>query len=872
MTTSRLYNVRDLFWKMESGGTGYLTNANNELPSRDNFIGYNTSIAASGSPYEDDYIKFHGTDTNQKYHFRSTHEKIVPTDLSVNMHASNIDAKIYVNDIEVGTIGSFGDVPETILTNFQLTSAQRSGVLKNRHQPYYDFFSIESLNSPVGSGGSLVGGLTLDSIVPGALSGGDNNGTISVTNTVTPSTGIYNGENFTIKMTLNNLANSTINSTIVQDVPNITLSTNPAYPFDLVYVSSNPVATTINDQYWAWPFWSMASGESRTYDLTLQISETGVPIAENQSTVFETKVARYVSQLVKFDTITDYSGGTSNPSAIYGFELELSNLDNKTYENYISDPGGISTTRLYPTGVFTNNSIWKNHNEAAISVDSINVATTGVDSNNAFIYALDEAGLHNTLPSGYLSLGFDTSNLLNQDSTVTRATLSCNLSLPESSSISNYRDVIDFINIPKADRDLLLPTSFLWGKSNIVEQSGFLTYTNDLSFMDLDLLTNPALSGDASSRRHAYIKSFNNLELGLVGVPTSTRLSAVHIDLEYYPSNNISLLINGIETVQNNESLFLHGHDVFPSTYDYDTGEYIGLWFVEEYNFPQTFYISGGPNTTETTLYTFGAYNINNNLTLSMSGIVTQEENNRPLFIWGHDIASSFNNVFNGEFDDIFDDIYGSGYVFPLTITGQETITSTIPLTLTGLIPGTGINNLDLRIKGSNEPEISSVSQLFLKSYDFDPIDSIPMFIENGAINDSYDQLKLVIGNSISSFNDLNIFIKNDVTEINEGRRLFMKSSYYYRDNDSLNLHIERNQDSIAHVQTMYLKATEEDNYELPLIIKGVFVANSLYEEYLTEEYIGVWFIDDSDYTFTMYISGNPVNTTVTQDLFTTGF
>lgn len=833
MATSRIYNVRDAFWLMPSSSNGYLTDSSNNLSVQDNFIGYDTDTVGSGSPYEDNYILFHGTGQNQHYYFRTDDDPIVPTSIAVNMHASNIQSKLYVNDVEVGDIGTFGDTPETIFTNLNLTSDIRKEVLRNRNEVKYNTFSITSEVAPVSTGiiSGTVYGLVLDSVGPGALSGGDDDGVIAVTSTTTPSSGIYDGEEFTLRMTIDNNSGGPLTSTTVGALPNIALSKNPAYPFDLVYVSSNPVASTVNDEYWEWGSWSMGIGESRTWDLTLQIHGTGIPPAtspENQSTQFELQGGQYVSQLMYFDTDSAASGGTQDytyNTAIYGFELDLENTDDGTYNNYINDA---NISSLYMTLESASNSHceWKTDAEAAIDYTVIDVPPTGVNADTNYLYL---NSYNQSTPSGYLELGFASNIINDSDLGVTRAILQTNISFPPSSTQGNYRDYFDILGDNGTE-------VFLWGNGEIVENSGFLTYTNDLFFTDGDLFASN--SGDTSSRNNATLANFENLNIKYVGLPSGTQLSAVSLEVEHYPSNVTNLFVEGVAAV----------------TSGITNMQILGALETAS----MTVYMSGNPPY--------------NNFDLVMPNVISSSNANATMFTHGHEEINSLSDVYSDVYDDIFSDVFGSGTLFTMYMYGIGSGTTYSSMFIQGLDPPEASGTTTLRVKGNTESDVIGQNNLFLKSYDYDPDSSIPLFINNGGENSSYKSVNLLIGNTLPSYTDLSLYIQNDTSDIDSSVNMFIKPSFYYNFNDSLNLHINRDNDGIHHELYMHIEAPLLASSTIPTtaFIKGTYLLNEN-DFYHPSSYAGAWGLDEVIYPLYMVISGHHYPNSDT-DLFIGGY
>ena len=868
MSSSRLYNVRDIFWEMPSGSNGYLTDSTGQLSTRDNFIGYNTETVGSGSPYEDDHILFHGTGLNLKYNFRITSDPIIPEYVNINMHASNIESKLFINNIEIGNIGNFGNDPETIYSTFLLSNKKRKNVLNSRNYLNYDTWYINSINAPIETNpaSGKVYGLVLDSIVPGGLGGGDNDGVISVTSTTTPSSGIYDGENFVIRMTINNLTALGTTSTGNGAVPNISLSTNPAYPFDLVYVSSNPVAGTINSDYWEWGSWSLGGFQSQTWDLTLKIHGTGIPPAispENQSTEFEMQGGQYVSQLMYFDTdsIPSGVGEVYNPTAIYGFEIDIEHTNNETFVNYISDPGSINSIQCELNSLRSHHSVWKDDDGTTSSLSSINQLPSGLNANDNYIY-LEK--FNKVEPTGYLQLGFK-SNYSDQPSVVTRAILTTNMSFPYSGSLGNYRDRFG-ISGYNSER------TFLWGNGEIVENSGFVTYTNDLYFIDLSLIN--ISGGHTTSRKYATLNNFEDFSISYIGLPSGTQLSSALVELEVYPFDSNNLFTTGIDTINESSDLFVHGFDTVGSLIDdFAASDYIGLWGIDINDIVFSIYISGHETShNNQSLYINGFDDFFSNKNLYTSGY--EEINNLPsiftLNISGHE------NIFDSL--DIYISSSPINTELSLYTFGITSIFKNYPLFISGLDSPDASGTTDLRIKGNTELDLIGKTNLFVKQYDFDPEDSIPLFIKNIGQDSSYKSLNLIIGNTLPSYNNLNLYIKNSNEEINSGTTMFIKPSYYYSLDNSLNLHIQRDFEGIPHGATMFIQSPTSASSDIStMYVKGVYSVSSLFgesfDDFSISDYIGLWGVDEEDFNvgFSIFISGSHTPNYDTY-LYTNGF
>lgn len=695
----RLYNVRDLHWLSPNN----VRNSGNTPSSKTTFVGYDTGVAQTGVTYRENRIVFSGSSTEIQYPFRLTSDFLVPTHIKVKMHAANIDAKLYIDDLEIGDVWSFSNIQEVQETILPLSDYHLERILKYRFVPDYENYRIECVNDPSAVGSGL------------------------------------------------------------------------------------------------------------------------------------------------------------EPVSVYGFEVSLSGTD--TYQNYVTNNLS-SNTKLLPTGVFSTNVYWKNHDNSNLNVERFNSSPTGIGVNSTYIEAQNEPTIHNSLPSGFLSVLFSSNST--ETIGVNRALLSFNMSLPVSGSKGNYRDKIDVygksrtynysfnslinddwlnelvIGSEESEPDVpsgLHPLSSpLWGYSNIVENSGFLTYNIDLVFTDPEKYLTPSNSGNTSSRKYAHLAAFKDLELKFVGVPSGAQLSAMELTLETQTANTLNLFmpsayihdesldsfISGKSSSSSFTDMLTIGHANISTIENFYSDEYFGVWGIDES--PQ-------------------------------------------LYIYGKDLAVNDTDLFlkTNEYINSSVTLYSIGAI-------PETNNSDMDLFIEGLTPSTTNNSLSLVIKSSANTSIFALSNLFIKSLDYDPNVYIPLYVSS-IDSDSIDSsMNLFVGNNIDSSFELNLFLANYNQEIFGSKKLFLKGARNYVYNDSMNLYIARDSEGLSATSTLFIKTVDGSNSTSPLFVYGAYYAASDLDEYSVDDYAGVWMIDFNLNYLTMTISGIDSEQNKYSDLFISGF
>lgn len=733
---SRLYNVRDLHWISPNN----VRNSGNVPSSKTTFVGFDTDVAQTGLVYRENRVVFSGSEAGLNYYFRPTSTFYVPTHVKVKMHASNITAKLYIDDLEIGDVGSYSNIQEVKETVIALGPVQVRKILDHRLYPKYENYSVECVGTP-----------------------------------------------------------------------------------DLV--------------------------------------------------------------------------GSSNPVAVYGIELSL--IGTGTYQNYISNTV-YSPIKLLPTGVFTTNVSWKNHDNSFLNVERFNSSPTGVNVNSTYVQAQNEPLIHEGLPSGFLSVMFDSNT--NQTVNVNRAILSFNMSLPVSGSRGNYRDKIDvygksrtysygfeslindeFINPvggggpgsepigsepssePYSNPTGLHPfSSILWGHTDIIENSGFINYNVDLVFLDPERLLNPVNSGNTSSRKFAHLAAMQDLELKFVGVPSGAQLSAMELTLETQNTNSANLFVDGVykenkqadlvvigapqkitsftdlltsasSSINNSKNLFtksayvinqdlnLYNFGVFKINNgfpEYDSGEFEGAWGLED-NIPQ--------------LYVLGHETENNNVNLFLK-TAERDENNLNLYLGSKINSSSSADLFINSFAR-------QNSNFNLFVSGSESANSLMNLFIRGSIPNKVSESVNMVIRSSLNNSLFVSNNLFLKSIDYDNNNYMPLFLSNNNTDSYHDSLNLFIGQKQNALNTVPLYVFNSSKTLNSAKKLFLKGANNYKTNASMDLYISRDYEALGHSLTMFMSTVDGINSSTPLVIKSANIKNS--NDYDAGEYDGAWMLSD---------------------------
>ena len=767
---NRLYNVRDLHWFNPSN----IRNSGNIPSSKTNFLGWDTGVALTGVTYRENRVVFSGSEAGLRYAFRPTSTFNIPTHVKVKMHASNIQAKLYIEDLEIGDIGSFNNNPEVKESTIALQPYHLEKILSYRLFPSYENYSIECVNQP-----------------------------------------------------------------------------------NLVIGSSNPVA-------------------------------------------------------------------------VYGFEVSL--IGTGTYQNYISNTIS-SPIRLLPTGVTRTNVHWKNHDNSGLNVERFNSSPTGVNVNSSFIEAQNEPTLvsdwRNTMPSGFLSVFFNSNN--NQTVNVNRARVSFNMSLPVSGSRGNFRDKIDiygrsrtfnysfnsllnndWLNIPEPgseESDPPTPTGLhplvgsCWGYSDIIENSGFVTYNVDLAFTDPERILTPTNSSNASSRKYAHLAAFQNMELMFVGVPSGARLSAMELILETKDSNNLDLFISSYPKQNNNITAYIDGNtpkqtgftDLYTAQIsNFNTGYPCGI-VLDEKNDPvldsfSNYIVSGDEECDNknlkfsvvgheesflsTNLYLQGVFKVNNGFPEfeggEYEGAWALEDNIPPFTIIGHESL----NLQTTLFLKVPEPINSSIGLHTIGVL-PTLINSNMNLFVRGLDPPTINNSIPFVVRSTAEAGLFAISDLFLQAFNYNPDNSMPLYITNSTADKAISTMNLFIGNDIRKSDSLQLFVSNNNQQINNFKRLFLKASNTYTYNSNMNLFIQRDFEGLTSSLNMFLKTVDGDSIGTNLYIPSAYKIPNIFtnqNDYNVNNLISLWMFDFSNYYLSMFTIGSDINPNSNSDLFISGF
>lgn len=737
---TRLFNVRDIHWDSSIN----VRSSGNIPSSKTNFVGFDTSVAQTGVSFRENRIAFSGSEPGLKYSFRPTSTFNIPTHIKVRMHASNIQTKLYIDDLEIGDITSFSNLPEVKERTIVLPPYIVEKILSYRLFPNYENYSIQCVGTP-----NLV--------------------------------------------------------------------------------------------------------------------------------------------------------GSSNPVAIYGFEVSL--IGTGTYQNFISNTIS-SPIRLLPTGVTRTNVHWKNHDNAGLNVERFNTSPTGVGVNSTFIEAQNEPTLvnewRNTMPSGYLSVFFNSNT--SQTVNVNRARVSFNMSLPVSGSRGNFRDKIDiygksrtfnyafnnllnneWLNIAEPgseDSDPPVPTGLhplsasCWGYSDIIESSGFVNYNVDLVFLDPERILTPSNSGNASSRRYAHLAAFQNLELQFVGVPSGARLSAMELILETQNSNSVNLYVNSNLKQTGQHNMIVNGSapkvssftDLYTAKISNFNSSYPCGIILDENNDPvideqNEYVVSEDSNCDDknVTLYTFGIFKQNNSLNLNtrasfkinnafpeldpedFAGAWAIEDNIPPLFINGFDKSFTQTTLFLKTPEPI-----NSSATLHTIGTIPIPINTNMIMYVDGSNPEKSINNFSLVVKSSLNQSLFNTNNLFLNSTNFDPHNYMPLYTTNSSRETQFSNMNLYIGQNILASNNTSLYICNNNVTLGSFRRLFLKGANNYKEQDQMNLFIQRQFEGLSSATSMFVKTVDGSLNSGFLHTVGGNYASSILD-YTTSEYQGVWFYDFSN-------------------------
>jgi len=197
-------------------------------------------------------------------------------------------------------------------------------------------------------------------------------------------------------------------------------------------------------------------------------------------------------------------------------------------------------------------------------------------------------------------------------------------------------------------------------------------------------------------------------------------------------------------------------------------------------------------------------------------------------------------------------------------------INSSMNLFVKGLDPPTINNSIPFVVRSTAEAGLFAISDLFLQAFNYNPDNSMPLYITNSTADKAISTMNLFIGNDIRKSDSLQLFVSNNNQQINNFKRLFLKASNTYTYNSNMNLFIQRDFEGLTSSLNMFLKTVDGDSIGTNLYIPSAYKINQ--NDYNVNNFIALWMFDFSEYYLSMFTIGSDINPNSNSDLFISGF